>query len=397
MPFHEVTIKASYIYQYTPEPPAGDNLQVSINPFPMGWTLACWRVDGGNWLSPGTSGITLTPGVHSVAFESVPGWITPQPLNVDIFDGQTTAVTVAYLSEPPVPEPITPDWLNNNPDVDLSSTIKQGTILVPTLPLLDLGPDRILSALDLIEELLGIGGDQDARASQPLFMVDSDESTGLIAFHGTGLAPYVIYAQLSSLMSTASGDQIVFDGDGNLLLVRRNLAMHLAWAGGDCEELLRALAGYQMFAALETGSGLIKVTARGSADHFLLRFGYALSQGASSQPTLVYDETGNALYLANSNGRQRLTPYAHHMADLRVWLAQGGWSVGIEPFSGCLLVIDSSGSLIWRGLPDLLVHADQTAVNFSVEFVGDVNGDGLGNVRLRGGGYAQVLFSQPPN
>jgi len=59
------------------------------------------------------------------------------------------------------------------------------------------------------------------------------------------------------------------------------------------------------------------------ADHYLLRFGVALSHGATAQPALVFEETSNAWYLAN------------------------------------------------------------------------LNGDGLGNIRLRGGGYAQVLFSQP--
>ena len=104
-------------------------------------------------------------------------------------------------------------------------------------------------------------------------------STGLITVHGTGLAPYVIYVQLSSLRSTALADQIVFNGDGNLLLVRRNLAMQLAWAGGDCEGLLRVLAGYKMFAAFDANSGLIKVSTRGGADHYLLRFGVARDRG----------------------------------------------------------------------------------------------------------------------
>ena len=268
---------------------------------------------------------------------------------------------------------------------------------MPTLPLLDLGSGRILSVLDLIKELLGIGGDQVAGVSQPAYSVDSDDSTGLITVHGTGMAPYVIYVQLSSLRSKASADQIVFNDDGNLLLVRRNLSMLLAWAGGDCgsEGLLRVLAGYQMFAVMDPNSGLIKVTIRGGADQFLLRFGCALSQGASAQPTLVYDETGNALYLANSNGLQRLTPFTHHLADLRTWLAERGLSVSIEPLSGHLLVAGSDGTLVWRGLPDLLVRVDQTAVDFSVESAGDVNGDGLGDIRLRGSGYVQVIFSQP--
>ncbi len=109
--------------------------------------------------------------------------------------------------------------------------------------------------------------------------MDSDVSTGLITVHGTGLAPYVIYVQLSSLRSTALADQIVFNGDGNLLLVRRNLAMQLAWAGGDCEGLLRVLAGYKMFAAFDANSGLIKVSTRGGADHYLLRFGVARDRG----------------------------------------------------------------------------------------------------------------------
>ena len=105
----------------------------------------------------------------------------------------------------------------------------------------------------------------------------------------------------------------------------------------------------------------------------------------------MFEETSNALYLTNVNGRQRLTLFAHHLADLRTWLAERGLSVSIEPVSGYLLVADSNGILIWRGLPDLLVRADKTAVNFSVELAGDVNGDGLGDIRLRGGGYAQVL------
>ena len=395
MPFHEVTVKAEYIYQYKPVPPGVGDLQMTINPFPMGWTLARWRLDGGNWFSQGTFSVSLTPGVHTVAFESVPGWITPQPLNVDITEGQTTPVTAVYLPEPSAPEPITPVWLNANPDVDLSSKIRQGQILVPTLPLLDLGSGPILSVRNLIEELLGVGGDQAAGASQPMFTLDTDAQTGLITVQGKAMAPYVIYAQLSALQSTALEDQIVFNADGNLLLVRRNLAMLLVWAGGDCEGLLRSLAGYQLFAFMETHSGLIAVTTGGGLEHYLLRFGYALSQGATAQPTLVYDETDNALYLANPNGRQRLTPFAHHIDDLRTWLAQLGWSVSIDPISGHFLVAGSDGILLWQGILDLLVSVDQTAVDFSVESAGDVNGDGLGDVRLRGAGYAQVIFSQP--
>ena len=91
IPSAALTVTAAYINNITPEPPAaGGYLQV---PFPMGWVRAHWRVDGENWLS-GTFGVSVTPGVHTVAFESVPGWTTPQPLNVDIIDGQTTFVTV---------------------------------------------------------------------------------------------------------------------------------------------------------------------------------------------------------------------------------------------------------------------------------------------------------------
>jgi hypothetical protein len=51
------------------------------------------------------------------------------------------------------------------------------------------------------------------------------------------------------------------------LYLLRNLSMQLSWAGGDCQGLLRALAGCQLFVVMVPNSGLIKVSARGGADH----------------------------------------------------------------------------------------------------------------------------------
>lgn len=57
---------------------------------------AHWRVDGGIWKSCADNDAELSDGRHHVAFQQVPGWVTPLPTTQMIMPDTTTTVIVYY-------------------------------------------------------------------------------------------------------------------------------------------------------------------------------------------------------------------------------------------------------------------------------------------------------------
>ncbi len=73
-------------------------LQVSISPPSVVSAGAQWQVDGGAWQNSGTIVSNLPVGSHTVAFSTVPGWITPTNQSVTITLNQTTAAAGTYVA-----------------------------------------------------------------------------------------------------------------------------------------------------------------------------------------------------------------------------------------------------------------------------------------------------------
>ncbi len=73
-------------------------LRVSISPPSVVSAGAQWQVDGGAWQNGGAIVSYLSVGSHTVAFSTVPGWITPTNQSVTITLNQTTAAAGTYVS-----------------------------------------------------------------------------------------------------------------------------------------------------------------------------------------------------------------------------------------------------------------------------------------------------------
>ena len=75
-------------------------MQVNIYPAAAITNGAQWALDDGGWLASGTTVSNLSPGTHSIFFESASGFITPDGQTITVVSGQTTNVTVTYADAP---------------------------------------------------------------------------------------------------------------------------------------------------------------------------------------------------------------------------------------------------------------------------------------------------------
>ncbi len=79
-----------------PEPPVG-NLIVNIEPGGARLDGAQWSIDtGGSWHDSGTS-LTVIAGSKTVEFKETSGWMSPIPLNVTVFENQTSILKAIYV------------------------------------------------------------------------------------------------------------------------------------------------------------------------------------------------------------------------------------------------------------------------------------------------------------
>ncbi|MBF0292921.1 MAG: FG-GAP repeat protein, partial [Nitrospinae bacterium] len=72
------------------------SLTVNISPAEAVTAGAQWRVNSGTWQASGATVSNLSPGSHSVSFNTVAGYTSPANQNVTITDGQTTTATGTY-------------------------------------------------------------------------------------------------------------------------------------------------------------------------------------------------------------------------------------------------------------------------------------------------------------
>ena len=80
--------------------PLTGSLQVVLSPAGAVTAGAQWQVDGGAFYATGATATGLAAGVHTVAFKTVSGWITPPSQSVTVAAGQTTSASGAYVAVP---------------------------------------------------------------------------------------------------------------------------------------------------------------------------------------------------------------------------------------------------------------------------------------------------------
>lgn len=84
------TTRITGVYQQ----PGG--LQVTLSPAGAIVAGAAWQIDGGSWLSGGTTVSNLAPGTHSLAFKPATGWVAPANQSLAIPSGQITVTNEVY-------------------------------------------------------------------------------------------------------------------------------------------------------------------------------------------------------------------------------------------------------------------------------------------------------------
>ncbi len=74
----------------------GGSLQVTLCPDDAIASGAQWNVDGGAWQDSGATVAGLSPGTHTVNYNTIKGWVSPPSEDVEIVEGETTQVTQCY-------------------------------------------------------------------------------------------------------------------------------------------------------------------------------------------------------------------------------------------------------------------------------------------------------------
>ncbi|UCF92031.1 MAG: protein kinase [Desulfobacterales bacterium] len=96
------------VYRYWPEifgPPASTieqngALTVALMPPEIIGQGAKWRVDGGDWQTGDAKTVKLAPGMHTLEFIDLAGWIPPNEQAIEITHEATTAFTARYVKQP---------------------------------------------------------------------------------------------------------------------------------------------------------------------------------------------------------------------------------------------------------------------------------------------------------
>ena len=72
------------------------SLRVNLGPPDAVADGAQWRVDGGSWQNSGATVSGLEVGTYFVEYKTIAGWTAPPGEDVEVYDGQTTAISRDY-------------------------------------------------------------------------------------------------------------------------------------------------------------------------------------------------------------------------------------------------------------------------------------------------------------
>jgi hypothetical protein len=86
---------ASFAFVSAPET---GSVSVAISPDAAIGAGAEWRINGGDWQSPGATVSGLTPDSHTLTFKSLNGWESPQSQIITVSAGETTFASGAYTA-----------------------------------------------------------------------------------------------------------------------------------------------------------------------------------------------------------------------------------------------------------------------------------------------------------
>jgi YD repeat-containing protein len=75
------------------------SVTVTISPAGAVSAGAQWQVDGGAWQNSGATVSSLTVGQHTLGFNTIAGWTTPNSQTVAISNGQTTSASSTYIQQ----------------------------------------------------------------------------------------------------------------------------------------------------------------------------------------------------------------------------------------------------------------------------------------------------------
>lgn len=74
----------------------GGRLKVTIDPPEVARMGAGWSIDNGQTWNPSGGGLSLESGTYTIIFQSQGGWATPQPMTVEVGDGESVEVSSTY-------------------------------------------------------------------------------------------------------------------------------------------------------------------------------------------------------------------------------------------------------------------------------------------------------------
>ena len=109
------------------------SLQVNITPASAISAVAKWQVDGGAWQNSGVTVSGVSVGSHTMNYKSITGWTAPPSEQVNINNGQTTAISRNYeqISLSPMTVDLNHDGIPNFYDFSVFASFWQNASCSP--------------------------------------------------------------------------------------------------------------------------------------------------------------------------------------------------------------------------------------------------------------------------
>jgi murein DD-endopeptidase MepM/ murein hydrolase activator NlpD len=77
----------------------GATMQIFLSPSEAVEAGAQWRLGGGDWMNSGATMSDIPAGAHAINFQNLPGWKTPESLEISVADSNPIQKTVVYVTD----------------------------------------------------------------------------------------------------------------------------------------------------------------------------------------------------------------------------------------------------------------------------------------------------------
>ena len=323
---------------------------------------------------------------------------------------------------------------------DSDATITNALIDITSISDVTIGPgckvtvDTItnISGLDLTGAITDIDGVIDPNA--PFFIDDADneltlgdlmigsvnnllmDSTtemeidpdGTITMSAQSLGGIVVSAKIMSVVTTSEPDGVTLSPSGELVIFKSGIATTLAPASDDLEAFESGLNNLGVSGDIQN-NGVIIVECSGDKKLALRFNNFAQKTGLSARSasatafatfTVIGDPNDLEGYyiLATypDETTQSLPPFIHDLNQFKETMKTYSFNYKIIPASGVIELLDSSGMVLWKGIPDYVMFNSPTEVTgISFENAGDLNGNGLSDLYMITKTGKQVIYTLP--